>query len=312
MPKFALMALAFVVIALGGAAAQESREPIRIAVHDWTGQQLTARLAAGVLERNGYRTRFVVTDYLAGLDAVVSGRVDLVTEQWDTTAQGAMRRAEATGKVERLGALGPPAFEGWWYPAYMKERCPGLPDWRALRGCAAAFATPDTAPKGRYLGLPGLWGGFDAERIAALGLPFVVVDAANEAAMYADLQDAYARKAPLMVWVYRPHWVTSKFAGEFVHFPDYEPACYLDPKWGVNPERSHDCEKPSGAIWKYASVEFARKWPKAHRILQRFHIDGAELERMIAEVDLDRRPLPEVAGEWIARRTAEWREWAAP
>lgn len=297
---------------LGPAAAQESRDPIRIAVHDWTGQQLTARLVGGILERSGYRTRYVVTDYLAGLDAMVAGRVDVVTEQWDTTARPAMRRAEATGKVERLGALGPTAVEDWWYPLYMKERCPGLPDWRALRNCGAAFATPDTAPKGRYLGLPGLWGGFDAERIEALGLPFVVVDAANEAAMFADLQDAYARKAPIMVWVYRPHWVPQRFAGEWVQFPKYEPGCYTDPKWGLNPDRAYDCGKPSGEIWKYGSLDLARKWPRAHRIVQRFRIDGDELEGLIAAVDLERRLLPEVAADWLARHEADWRRWGEP
>ena len=65
--------------AMGEARAQESRDPIRIAVHDWTGQQLTARLAALIMERSGYRVRYVVTDYLAGLDAIAAGRVDLVT-----------------------------------------------------------------------------------------------------------------------------------------------------------------------------------------------------------------------------------------
>ena len=223
-----------------------------------------------------------------------------------------MKRVAATGKIERLGALGPKAVEDWWYPLYMKERCPGLPDWRALRDCGPAFATPDTAPKGRYLGLPALWGGGDAERIEALGLPFVVVDAANERAMFADLQDAYARKAPLMVWVYSPHWINARFEGEWVQFPKYEPGCYTDPKWGINPDKTHDCGKPSGEIWKYGSVEMAKKWPLAHRILRRFQIDGAELERLVAAVDLEGRPLPEMAARWLADHEAEWRGWAAP
>ncbi|BBK32096.1 ABC transporter [Allostella humosa] len=307
-----LAAVLAVTVESTEAAAQESRDPIRIAVHDWTGQQLTARLAGGILERSGYRVRYVVTDYMAGLDSMAAGRIDLVTEQWETTAQPAMRRGEATGKVERLGPLGPIAIEDWWYPLYMKERCPGLPDWRALLKCGQAFATPDTAPLGRYLGLPALWEGNDAERIEALGLPFVVVDAANEEAMYADLKDAYERKAPLMVWVYSPHWVNARFQGEWVQFPKYEPACYSDPKWGVNPDKAYDCGKPSGNIWKYAAIDMARKWPKAHRIMTRFRIDGPELERLVALVDIEKRPLLEVAGEWLAAHEAEWKAWEAP
>ncbi|MCC7276539.1 MAG: ABC transporter substrate-binding protein [Alphaproteobacteria bacterium] len=312
MPRSAWFAVLLAVAPVAGAAAVESREPIRIAVHDWTGQQITARLAGGILERMGYTVRYVVTDYLKGLEAVIAGRVTLETEQWDTTAHEAIARAEATGKVERLGALGPRAVEDWWYPLYMKERCPGLPDWRALLQCGEAFATPDTAPKGRYLGLPGVWGGNDQERIEALGLPFVMVDALNEEAMFADLRDAYARKAPLMVWVYSPHWIGARFAGEWVQFPKYEPACYTDPKWGINPDKAYDCGKPSGQIWKFAATDMAKKWPAAHRMMKQFRIAASELEGLVAEVDLERQPVPAVAARWIAEHEAQWKPWTVP
>ena len=58
-----------------------------------------------------------------------------------------MDEATATGQVENVGETGMQAIEEWWYPAYMKERCPGLPDWQALNKCAAEFATPETAPR---------------------------------------------------------------------------------------------------------------------------------------------------------------------
>ena len=54
--------------------------------------------------------------------------------------------------------------------------------------CAEAFSTPETAPKGRYLGGPVTWEGFDDERVAALGLPFEVVHAGTDAAMFAELE----------------------------------------------------------------------------------------------------------------------------
>lgn len=42
----------------------------------------------------------------------------------------------------------------WWYPAYMEERCPGLPDWTALLDCADAFSTAETAPGAAILERP--------------------------------------------------------------------------------------------------------------------------------------------------------------
>ena len=109
-------------------------------------------------------------------------------ELWATTAADAMNASIATGNTVSFGETGMQAKEEWWYPIYMKEQCPGLPDWKALNDCAELFATPETAPKGRYLGGPVTWGGYDEERIAALGLNYEVIHAGTDAAMFAELE----------------------------------------------------------------------------------------------------------------------------
>ncbi len=128
-----------------------------------------------------------------------------------------------------MGELGPQAKEDWWYPIYMKDLCPGLPNWEALKGCAEVFATPDTAPNGRYLSGPASWGGYDKERAETLGLPFTVINSGTDAGLFAELKSAYERKAPILLWIYEPHWAPSVYEGEFVEFPKYEAACYADP-----------------------------------------------------------------------------------
>lgn len=71
-------------------------------------------------------------------------------EIWATTGQEALDAAVATDKVENFGPTGMQAKEEWWFPEYMKEKCPTLPDWTALAepGCAEAFSTTETARKG--------------------------------------------------------------------------------------------------------------------------------------------------------------------
>lgn len=190
-------------------AAPESNDPIKIALFDWTSVNLNAKILGGILTKLGYNVEYPTADYLSSLTTgLTNGDIDIGVEFWDTTAAEAMKASDATGQTERLGSLGPKAKEEWWYPLYMKEKCPGLPDWKALKDpkCAAAFSTADTAPKGRYLGGPVTWEGFDDERVEALGLPFTVVHAGTDGAMFAELDSAYQRKAPILLWIYSPHW----------------------------------------------------------------------------------------------------------
>ena len=166
------LGLAIGVGAARPAAAEvpESKDPVKIALMDWTSVNINAHIYGEILKKLGYNVEYVTADYLSSLTTgLTTGDIDIGLEYWDTTAGDAMKASDATGKTERLGKLGPKAKEEWWYPIYMKEKCPGLPDWHALLDpkCAEAFSTPDTAPKGRYLGGPVTWGGYDDERVQA-------------------------------------------------------------------------------------------------------------------------------------------------
>lgn len=90
--------------------------------------------------------------------------------------------------------------EEWWYPAYVEELCPGLPDWEALNGCAKMFATPETAPKGRFLAGPADWLKKDAERVEGLGTDFEVVNAGSAAALWAELKSSSQRNEPIVLF----------------------------------------------------------------------------------------------------------------
>lgn len=295
------------------AIAQESTDPIKLTLHDWTGQLITTQLMGEVLKKAGYNVEYVQADYLAQFAGLETGDLHVAMEIWETTGRDAMDASTATGNVEVLGATGMQAKEEWWYPLYMKEKCPGLPNWEALKdpACAEAFSTAETAPKGRYLGGPVTWGGFDEERIAALDLPFEVIHAGTDAALFAELESAYQRQDPVMLWVYAPHWAPAKFEGEWVEFPTYEAACYTDPAWGGNPDATHDCGKPFGDIWKVGWSGVKDKWPGAHKAIQAFTIDNAAMGQMITEVDLNGKAIEAVVADWIAANEATWSAWIA-
>ena len=290
-------------------SAAESDDPIKLTLHDWTGQLITTQLMGEVLQKGGYNVDYVQADYIAQFAGLKSGDLHVAMEIWETTGRDAMDEATATGMVENLGETGMQAIEEWWYPAYMKEQCPGLPNWEALNDCAEAFATAETAPSGRYLGGPVTWGGYDDERVEALELDYEVVHAGTDAALFAELESAYQRQAPVLLWVYAPHWAPAKYEGEWVEFPEYTAECYSDPSWGGNPDMAYDCGKPRGPIWKVAWNGVKDKWPGAHKIIQAFTINNDEMGQMVAAVDLEGKKVEEVVADWMQANESRWQGW---
>jgi glycine betaine/proline transport system substrate-binding protein len=310
--KHLRLGAAAVALALAApAAAQESSDPIRLTLHDWTGQLITTTLMGEVLKAAGYNVEYVQADYLAQFAGLETGDLHVAMEIWETTGREAMDAATATGKVVNLGPTGMEAIEEWWYPAYMAERCPGLPNWEALKdpACAEAFSTPETAPKGRYLGGPVTWGGFDDERVEALGLPFEVIHAGTDAALFAELESAIQREAPILLWVYAPHWAPAKYEGEWIQFPPYTPECYNDPAWGINPDMAYDCGKPTGPIWKVAWAGLEEKWPGAAAAVKAFTISNDDMGAMITRVDIEGATVDQVVADWMATNEATWKGW---
>ncbi len=290
------------LLLLGAASAQpESPDPIKLTLNDWTGQLISTKIMGSVLKAAGYNVEYVQADYIAQLTGMQTGDLTAAMEIWATTGREALEAAVATKKVVNMGETGMAAREEWWVPEYMLSKCPGLPDWHALNKCAAMFATPDTAPQGRYLGGPVTWGGHDEERIQNLPLDFQVVHAGTEAALYAELDAAYAKQEPIVLWVYAPNWVRSKFKGEWINFPPYTSECYSSEKY--------NCAKPSGPIWKAAWSGMEAKWPGAAKALKNYKFDTDDMSSLIERVDIKGENIDSVVADWMSKNKAKWETW---
>ena len=76
----------------GAVAAQvpESEDPIKLTLHDWTGQLITAEIMGRVLESMGYNVEYVQADYIAQFAGLESGDLHVAMEMWETTGKDAM------------------------------------------------------------------------------------------------------------------------------------------------------------------------------------------------------------------------------
>jgi glycine betaine/proline transport system substrate-binding protein len=291
------------------AGVPESDRPIKFMIADWTSIGLQAEIMTLILRTSGYNTELVVADDSGRYPGFEAGDLHVSMETWQTTQLHNLQKSVATGKVLDMGETGLKGVEDWWYPTYMKEKCPGLPDWKALKKCGEVFATADTAPKGRYIGGPVSWGDHDENLIKALDLPFEVIHPGTDAAMFAELKAAYERKAPVILWVWEPHWVGSLYDGEFVQFPKFEDGCFTDPTWGPNPNLPGDCGKPYGWVKKMAWAGGEKVWPCAYEMIRKYDMDNATINTMLVEIDLNGRSNEEVATEWLKNNKDIWKPW---
>ena len=81
----------------GSARAQvpESEDPIKLTLHDWTGQYITTEIMGRVLESMGYNVEYVQADYLAQFAGLEAGDLHVAMEMWETTGKDAMEASLA-------------------------------------------------------------------------------------------------------------------------------------------------------------------------------------------------------------------------
>ena len=207
MKKLTLLASASAIAFCGVAAhAADSDDPIVIPIHNWSSQIVMSNVVGQMYEEMGLNVEYVTTDSQAVYESVRLGDVALELEVWEGAFGASFREALSKGGLHDAGDHDAVTREDWWYPMWTKEACPGLPDWKALNDCAEVFATAETGDKGRYLDGPVDWLKHGQERVAALGMDFVVVNAGSAAALWAEIGAAEAEKKPVVVFNWTPNF----------------------------------------------------------------------------------------------------------
>jgi glycine betaine/proline transport system substrate-binding protein len=96
------VAAASLVFSAAAWADVESKDPIKLTLHDWTGQLLTTKIMGEVLKKAGYNIEYVQADYIAQFAGLESGDLHIAMEMWETTGKQAMDESLATGKTVDL------------------------------------------------------------------------------------------------------------------------------------------------------------------------------------------------------------------
>ena len=299
-------------LSVANAAVPESKDAIIISENNWSSQKVLARVAQQLLEKMGYRTDLVTADANGQFASIGVGDLHLQMEVWEGCCGASFQKEVDAKRVLDGGSYTAKTREEWYYPNYVEEVCPGLPDWTAINRCAKALSTPETAPNARFLAGPADWHPEDHDRIDALGLNVTVVNAGSADALFAELKSAAARKEPILLFNWAPNWVGAAYPGKFIEFPrrDKEEKCVTDPSWGVNPYKIHDCgANPGGYLKKALWAGFPKKYPCAYQFMKKVDFTEDMINAAAALVDVEGLDHDEAATAWIKQNRSQVAKW---
>ncbi|GGZ61187.1 ABC transporter permease/substrate binding protein [Streptomyces bluensis] len=186
-----------------GATAAEAKRPIDVAWFPWDEDIAITYLWKNVLERRGYKLNLKQMDVGPVYTGLASGDLDLNFDAWLPYAQ----KNYWDKSKDRLADL------GTWYeptslevavPSYVKD----VKSYEDLKGKADLF-------NGKIIGIEPGTGEMNLLKTKVLpgyGLDkeYDVVDGSTPA-MLAELKRAYAKKQPIAVVLWSPHWAYTQY-----------------------------------------------------------------------------------------------------
>jgi glycine betaine/proline transport system substrate-binding protein len=295
-------------LALAGGKPQTT-DPVRLAVFNIPDADFISNVFGQVLTKAGYSVEYVKTDYSAHFTALEFGDIDASPAAWSSVKEQ-IDKALASGEVEKIGEVGVVVKEGLWYPSYVAELCPGLPDWKAFLKpeCVKALSTPESEGKINFLGVPADIIG-PVETAQALKFDIKITQPGSMGTMIATMQGNIQKKVPVIGYGFAPHWLYGSDQGSFIALPVFEQACYDDPAWGYNPDATRDCAPPEGSVFKLVNKAFEAKEPFAIDIMKKLTLSTDEVANAIKEQEVAGKSAEDVAAEWIAKNEPVWSGW---
>ncbi|MFF9048313.1 ABC transporter permease/substrate binding protein [Streptomyces parvulus] len=245
------------VAGAGGATPAEAKRALDVAWFPWEEDVAVTYLWKNVLERRGYKMNLKQMDVGPVYTGLASGDLDLNFDAWLPHAQKNFWEKNKDNLTD-LGTWYEPTSLEIAVPSYVKD-VKSLAD---LKGKADLF-------DGKIIGIEPGTGEMQLakdEVLPGYGLEdeYEIVDGSTPA-MLAELKRAYAKKEPVAVTLWSPHWAYS----------DYELTKLKDPKKAFG---------EGNTIRTISNKEFPEQYPQLTEWIKNFHMSEDELGTLEAEI----------------------------
>lgn len=274
---------------------------LRLGEFAWSAARLTNAILEEIVARHPElgidRVERVDVSPDEGWFQLETGGLDVLTEVYLPNQQGFASKAKA--ETELVHRIYDGAVNAWFVPRYAVE--PG--------GAAAGLRRVDQLDRyadafGRtlYDGEPG-WVTTEQneDRIEGFGLD-LEHETGTEEELIAALKRHYRQRRPILIYLWRPHWVHSAFDLVELEEPNpYSVDCFGESKIA--------CAMPTNDVWVAARKDLMERAPQLWKLLGSFEVPIADLEAMLFSVDGKGTPPREAARRWVARNSATIDGW---
>jgi len=284
------------------------QDPIVLPLNDWPSQRLLSKIVGDKIEQLGYPVEYLPISSINQIGALRKGYVHIQVEMWQTYEDGELSQAVNKGYIDDLGLHTAYGREEWWYPDYVKQLCPKLPDWKALKKCSALFSDDIHGSKGVYY--TGPWNYRDAAMIRSLELDFTIKRLANAEQLWQALFQAEKDKKAIVLLHWSPNWIDMRIKGQFVEFPDFETACEKDATWGVNKSMLYDCGNPKMTLIKKAAWPGVKsKWPCIYQLMTKVNFTNEMISQASALLGVEQKNEQQAKAIWLEKYSEQSEDW---
>lgn len=279
---------------------------------NWESNLVITDVERAIIEKGyGCQTEVLPTETLPALAALERGDLDVNSEIWLNSVADPWKRAEATGKVKRIGDVFM-GGEAWFIPRYTAERLPELKSAADLPRFKDHFTDPEEPGKGRFYGCPAGWGCevVSTNLYRALGLEdsYTLYSPGTGAAQKAALTSAYKRKQDVVFYYWYPTPLVGAMDLVKLELPPYDaeahqcltaPDCQ-DPKPSAYPENP---------VFTAVNTQFSQQAPQLTEFLSRVSIPLDDINETLAHMEESGDDAADVA-EWFLKNKSDiWTQW---
>lgn len=290
----------------------ELDRPIKFGGMNWESNLVLVEVERFIADKAyGCKSEVLPTETLPALAALERGDLDINTEIWLNSVAEPWAKAEAGGKVKRIGDIYM-GGESWFIPRYTAERLPALKAAADLPKFKDEFTDPEEPSKGRFYGCPAGWG---CEVVSGnlfnalnLGDTFTLFSPGTGATQKAALTAAYQRQENMVFYYWYPTPLVGAMDLVKLDLGEYDKekhACLTDPDCD-NPEPS---AYPDNPVFTAVTTQFTQDAPKLTQFLSKVSVPLPIMDKVMAYME-ETEGEPEDVAKWFLQSHADvWTSW---